>query len=129
MPLTNIIPLLSGLELNPAGFPHGSNLHTKSHNEMSESKIFALVQLIPAYLLWHTSATKYEEGSANLTELISAAESYSSVIQRLNVFSHQSDFSSSLLPEIICFLLRKIIKDLPGEKTGLIVAAQKKFDN
>jgi hypothetical protein len=40
-------------------------------------------------------------------------------------FSHQSDFVSSFLPEIMCALLRRVVRNLPEANRNLIVTSQK----
>jgi hypothetical protein len=127
MSLEEIISSFVSLELATESFPHGSNLQTKSQNKLSPAQELAIGKAIPAYLLWHTLSTKYEKNEISLSDLLNGAERYYDLIRskEVNQFSAQSDFTSSLLPELLCVFLRRIIRDLPDQSFKLKVISQK----
>lgn len=118
-------PLL-GLELQPSNHPHGSNLATKTRTRLSPKQAHALSLAVPKYLELYEVSAKYEGGLSSLPVLLAEVDKYCDLISRpdVNCFSHQSDFVSSLLPELLCTLFRCVIREMPNSG-GLIVTAQK----
>lgn len=105
---------LIALGLRPSEYPHGSNISTKAQHVLSQRQQSALLTAVPAYLAFYKLSKAYENQSKSLQDLLSAYDSYSNLLmdKNVNVFSHQSDFVSSLLPELLCVLFRRIVDDL-----------------
>jgi hypothetical protein len=124
--MTTPLALLLGLGLQPSNHPHGSNLTTKAGTRLAPKQKHALSVVIPKYLKLYKVYVKYENGLSSLSVLLKEVDKYCDFISRpsVNCFSHQSDFVSSLLPELLCALFRRIIKEMP-DRRGLVVTAQK----
>lgn len=122
----SLLTRLNALGLLPAGNPHGSNLSTKTSGRLTAAQRNALTRAIPQYLALHEAAEDYESGNASLHDLLVRTERYYDLVKlpEINCFSHQSDFISSVLPELLCILLRRVVSELPEDR-GLIVTAQK----
>jgi hypothetical protein len=124
--MTSPFDPLHRLELQPSDHPHGSNLATKTRARLSLKAEHALSLAVPKYLELYEVSTNYEGGLSSLPVLLAEVDKYCDLISRhdINCFSHQSDFVSSLLPELLCTLFRRVIKEMPNSG-GLIVTAQK----
>lgn len=118
--------VLQSLALQPSGHPHGSNLATKIRTRLSPKQRSALEKAAPRYLALHALSGHYETGRTTLSKLLKEVDQYFDLISlpEINCFSHQSDFVSSLLPELLCTLLRRVVSEL-SDANGLIVTAQK----
>lgn len=126
MTMESLFARLNALGLLPADNPHGSNLSTKASGRLTTAQRNALARAIPQYLALYETAEGYESGNASLHDLLVSTELYYDLVKlpEINCFSHQSDFISSVLPELLCILLRRIVSALPEDR-GLIVTAQK----
>ncbi|SDA14863.1 Bpu10I restriction endonuclease [Nitrosospira sp. Nsp18] len=115
------------LVLEPSGHPHGSNILTKTKGKLTERQTIPLKTAIEAYIDIHLVLKDYEVGKISLGTLLANIEMYYDLVRdpAVNVFSHQSDFLSSLLPELICVLFRRVIAELENPFGALIVNAQK----
>lgn len=124
--MADIFVDMFALDLKPADHPHGSNLSTKAQGQLSSKQRDALFVAIPKYIELLTMANNYELGDVALGALLSKTDSYATLISspEVNCFSHQSDFASSLLPELLCVLFRRIVKELQGGE-NLLVTAQR----
>lgn len=113
--------------LKPSEYPHGSNISTKAQGALSAKQRNALLTAVPAYLAFYNLSKAYENQSANLQNLLSAYDGYSNLLldRNVNCFSHQSDFVSSLLPELLCVLFRRVVGDL---RLGAIIAVTSQKD-
>lgn len=118
---------LESLAISPASFPHGSNLQTKCRGNLRAAQTNALTLAAPAYCEVHAASKRYESGALGLRDFLSIFDAYYDLIKtpEVNCFSHQSDFLSSLLPELICVLLRRILCEDEFTGQGLVVTAQK----
>jgi hypothetical protein len=117
---------LQTLGLRPSAHPHGSNLFTKSTSNLSEAKSKAIITATGYYLDLHKALAAYEAGALPLGDLLLKVEDYYQVVKRkdVNVFSHQSDFLSSILPEVFCVLLRRIVATRVPTEASLSVSGQ-----
>ena len=117
---------LISLGLKPSDFPHGSNLATKTQGQLSAPQQAALTKVVPAYLTLYEMTRRYESSQVELDELLNKTEAYYDLLRspEANCFTPQSDFVSSVLPELLCILLRRAVSELPSNN-GLIVTAQK----
>ncbi|HZW24504.1 MAG TPA: Bpu10I family restriction endonuclease [Gallionella sp.] len=123
----SVLTRLNAFSLLPASHPHGSNISTKSSGTLTAAQRNALTRTIPQYLALHEIAENYESGDVSLHDLLERTERYYDLVKLPeinNCFSHQSDFVSSVLPELLCVLLRRVVSELPVNR-GLIVTAQK----
>ena len=118
--------VLGELGIEPSNFPHGSNLFTKIKSKLTPATEKSLLTATPIYLSLHYKFLEYERGELTLKDLLTRTESYYDLIKtkEINKFSHQSDFISSLVPELLCVILRKILNDRK-EFQHLRVVAQK----
>jgi hypothetical protein len=118
--------VLVELGIEPSNFPHGSNLLTKIKTKLTPAREESLLAATPIYLLLHHKFLEYERGELTLRHLLSETENYYDLIKtkEINKFSHQSDFISSLVPELLCVILRKILNERK-EFQHLRVVAQK----
>lgn len=100
------------LALEHIGFsaPHGGNLQTKlkSMNKVSSSQLIAFESIIPEYISLRRSF--FGVTTASNADLMSMVNQYMRLLRSpefTKVFSHQSDFASSILPEIFSVLLHR----------------------
>jgi len=117
---------LESFGLLPSNSPHGSNLNTKTRTRLSLNQQKSLEQSIPKYFVFFEKSKNYESGKISISDILGEFDSYYSFLSNpeINCFSHQSDFISSLLPELLCVVLRRIINEIPNHG-GLIVTSQK----
>jgi len=117
---------LEELGIDPSNFPHGSNLLTKIKSKQTLARENALLIATPAYLLLHNKFLEYEKGLLSLKAILDDTDGYYDLIKtkEINKFSHQSDFISSLIPELLCVILRKVLSGRK-ELQHLRVVAQK----
>lgn len=97
--------------------PHASNLLRKLSlsDSKKESWFNAFEIIIPNYLLFHS--TKIENSGSSPSpyfNLVSSVNRYLKVLRSpdCNVFSHQSDFSSSVIPEFFYVLFHSLVEKL-----------------
>ena len=118
----NFIELLSGLS---GSFPHGSNIHTKIVRNLTDKQKLAFQIIEPKYssIVAH-SRQDVDDLTLWIDEHCGMVNDYIELINQpqCGVFSHQSDFKSSVIPEFICNLFSQVVK-VDGFK--LIVEAQK----
>ncbi len=102
---------LEKLGIDPSNFPHGSNLLTKVKSKQTPVRQQALLIATPIYLLLHHKFLEYEKGLISLKTILNETDGYYDLIKtkEINRFSHQSDFVSSLIPELLCVILRKVL--------------------
>ena len=126
--INHLVAKLEQFNIDPSSYPHGSNLLTKAKSKSSQtaSRQKALLLELPAYLDLHSYFIEYERGALTLSILLDKTEAYYDLIKTkdVNKFSHQSDFISSLVPELMCVLLRYILVG-ESELKHLQVVAQK----
>lgn len=96
--------------------PHGSNLKTKALKELkSQSKHEALTkEIVMLYLAFNNSLQSIDdvhEKSSWITDSLAYLEVYYNHIKsdKFRIYSHQSDFLSSLLPEFLYRMYKKFI--------------------
>lgn len=107
------ISLLRGLNLTPSLRPHGSNILTKCTKTVSPAQAKALEQICSEYISFEKNYSLFLAGTITLRCFLGKLELYYALIRRsnINVFSHQSDFLSSLLPEFLLVTLQKLLQD------------------
>lgn len=122
----NFFDDLLNLNLQPEDYPHGSNLATKIRNKRSLGQSFALQKVVPCYLRLNRISRDYENGQLALNYYLMCVDEYFDLLSSpfIKQFSHQSDFVSSVLPEVLCSLFRRAVKEISAEKF-LHVTAQK----
>jgi hypothetical protein len=131
MKIEDGVAYLTALGVSPDHYPHGSNILTKSSGKVKQSHIVPLESILEKYINLLEIFRKYEseiiEIETKLADILIAADDYYDFIKQkeVNVFSHQSDFTSSFLPELICVLLRKLIKKIQTDPPVLYLTAQK----
>lgn len=108
MELKDLIVELS--KINPM-FPHASNLRTKVTSKKNTIKPQISKEIISLYLNYHTSLSNTLLNLSDAEKFVSFFEEYYCKIKesKYRIFSHQSDFLSSLLPEFFSILYSKII--------------------
>jgi hypothetical protein len=103
--------------------PHGSNLHTKLISG-KENKV--LLRIVDNYLVFLEGIEKIEttDLSVWINQALNFFESYYSFLKEPEnrKFSHQSDFLSSLLPELLYLSYKRIIGPNQG---GFEITTQK----
>jgi len=126
MTIEIITTKLEQLNVGPSNFPHGSNLLTKLKSELNAAKTNALNIVAPMYIALHNKFLEFESGHVDLKKILIETECYYDLIKRkdINIFPHQSDFISSLIPELLCVLLRRVLNQRV-EFGHLKVVAQK----
>ena len=100
------------------GLPHASNLIRKITLAQSErSFIGALKLIVPAYFKLYDKYTN----TSDLKEWVNALNKYINTIRSdaCKIFSHQSDFISSVVPEFFYMLFKCINKDLELSYTAM----------
>jgi len=96
--------------------PHGSNLRTKCFKKNSEREIKALNQVLPQYFKLREVLKKPRSNlRADVAVSVKAAEKYLKFLRAQDkVFCHQSDFLSSVIPELFYSIFQKwIAKEKP----------------
>jgi len=93
--------------------PHLTNLQTKIGltGAKSEKWQAAFELLIPAYVEFHKCLFSGKE-KLDIERIVIAVNQYLNVLKRdeAKVFSHQSDFTSSVLPEFFCGLFSQLVE-------------------
>lgn len=121
--LQQIRVLNDGQGIDLIALPHCSNLiHQLEKNNSDDMELYNTI--LPLYL--HTRTVKYQGDIRNYIErLTEAVNTYMDFYwpPANNPFSHQSDFTSSIIPEMLCTLFSRIIKENRIE--GLEVSAEK----
>jgi hypothetical protein len=107
--------------------PHGSNLTTKlrSYESLNPAKRNAVDIICSEYLKFlNVCLIPYADSMSWVKEALSAAEHYLKELnsKNLDVFSHQSDFKSSVIPEFLYLMFKRLVA---GLSLNLEVAAQK----
>lgn len=113
-------------DLTPASNPHGSNLSTKSRGNLTPKQKASINLAVPEYEKLLKFSHSYIHDNCTLNELVKSFNDYYQLASRkdVNTFSHQSDFLSSILPELVCVILSKATRAAFGA-THLIVTGQK----
>jgi len=109
--------------------PHGSNLNTKLEifSSMGSKERNALNIICEDYFKFLEICLKSHTDIDNWIEkALGAAESYINLLNRddVDVFSHQSDLKSSVVPEFLYLLFKRLVSSL---SLNLEVAAQKQI--
>lgn len=109
-----------GNHLRGVRLPHGSNLLTKlrATSSRTEAQIEALRLLMPEYLELRQGVSVAESNSEARFELVLRyVNRYLNLLHSpmCKVFSHQSDFASSVLPEMFCILFSELITGIDGD--------------
>lgn len=107
--------------------PHGSNLATKlrSWGTNVPVKRNALDIICSEYLKFlNACLVPHADSGTWVKEALSATQYYLNVLDRedLDIFSHQSDFKSSVIPEFFYLMFKRVVAD---SHPNLEVAAQK----
>lgn len=106
---------VSSIVLDRAGQSHGSNLLTKlSKREASENKLAAFSAIVPAYIAFNTTNVVDEQGTVLFTNIVAKLNAYLALLNspECDIFRHQSDFKSSVIPEFFFVVIQKINHDL-----------------
>jgi hypothetical protein len=126
MELIELVEKLSKLD---SRLPHCSNLKKKATDELKKpSKNIALTkEIVSLYLKYNSEIQKLNKTSDSkkwITTALNHFEKYYSEIKtaKFKIFSHQSDFLSSLLPEFLYLLYNKFV--IPKFK-GFVIETQK----
>ena len=126
MELIELVEKLSKLD---SRLPHCSNLKKKATDELKKpSKNIALTkEIVSLYLKYNSEIQKLNKTSDSkkwITTALNHFEKYYSEIKtaKFKIFSHQSDFLSSLLPEFLYLLYKKFV--IPKFK-GFVIETQK----
>lgn len=119
--------LLRRLAISCDHRPHGSNLLTKCGGTLNTNQKRAMAAIAPAYKIFYDASAAFCAGSRSLTQLLKDADEYFDFIRgpAINCFSHQSDFTSSVLPELVCALLERVRERLGASYHHLAVRAQR----
>lgn len=106
---------------NPEIPPHSSNLlHQLSKREESKLPFFNVV--CDLYFKMRESAKNTTlELKEYVTSVVEATNDYMDLFLTKNPFSHQADFTSSIIPEMFFLMMYRVIKDL---RLNYIVSAQ-----
>lgn len=109
-----ITALSFGLNL----LPHASNLVTKLGLSNATRDRFweSLSRIVPAYIQARTTISNSSQDDF-VSTLVGQLNSYIDFIKEPanNVFAHQSDFSSSVIPELFCLLFLGLVEQYEGE--------------
>lgn len=126
MELKELVERLSKLD---SKLPHCSNLKKKATDELKKpSKNIALTkEIVSLYLKYNSEIQKLNKTSDAKKWIATALnhfEKYYSEIKtaKFKIFSHQSDFLSSLLPEFLYLLYNKFVID---KFKGFVIETQK----
>lgn len=131
-----------------AGQSHGSNLLTKLHKRENQSQVRqnAMSRIVPAYIQFQNMQVVDNSGEVQYDSMVGALNTYLSALNtpECDVFPHQSDFKSSVIPEFFFIVYKKLIcaldmpfvaisqKDIAIELTfdsnGNIVPKKKRMD-
>lgn len=109
--------------------PHGSNLVTKlkEYDRLDSDKQKALDAICKEYEAFQSVCSRRAPDSKKwLRDALRTTEKYLAALNRpeLDVFSHQSDFKSSVIPEFFYFLFRDVVNRV---KPSLVVESQKQI--
>jgi hypothetical protein len=126
MELKELVEKLSKLD---SKLPHCSNLKKKATDELKKpSKNIALTkEIVSLYLKYNSEIQKLNKTSDAKKWIVTALnhfEKYYSEIKtaKFKIFSHQSDFLSSLLPEFLYLLYNKFVI---SKFKGFVIETQK----
>lgn len=115
-------------DISPESFPHCSNIITKCRSCVKDDQKLALKTLLPAYIDVIDKSHSFFESKISFDELIKKFNSYYEYVNTKKIngaFSHQSDFLSSIIPELICTLVKPICKKYQPKHNNLFVSAQR----
>lgn len=119
---------INRFDISPESFPHCSNIVTKCHSCVKDDQKLALKTLLPAYIDVITQIHAFYESKISFDDLVKIFNVYYEYVNTKEIngaFSHQSDFLSSIVPELICSLVKPICKKYQRKDSNLFISAQR----
>lgn len=107
-----------------SALPHGSNLLCQLGKKAAEREDL-FNRILPYYVNTRTVSYNPDNLETFIQETVEYTNTYLDFLRTINIsFSHQQDFTSSIIPEMLCNIIGKIIQD---RDATLEVSAQKKL--